>query len=414
MRKFLLVVVVILLAAGALAYYLQATTPATSHGIRVPLTPHQHELLASVPASADAFALIPTAAVVRAKLMANPITRRTLMQISENQQLPRSWMLGGADLVVWRTGKQTSYAVRLDPLRAALVRCYLMVGAGVEARVSSGTFFINAGAGEPLGSQRLDALLSGANGLEPGDALVVQLAGSRGAFPPIGRPAVTMIRIGADDVTLHSVAAMEHRLQPVQSPAEAGAPSTRPRFPRNALASATFSEPPRLVGDLDRLFITRLSRLLDDGGSIVLYDVNPGTLLPRPDGVIIARATPENRQAVRKIKDVVKTFGDVRESGDSILLSLDRDSMAKFSTDSFVDAEWPSNDWAARLDPRRALPILDRLGGNAGFRLAASRLYRSSQDLQRWIGYLSEAESIEAAHSINGTTEELRVRVASK
>ena len=403
-----------LLAAAAVAFYLKATTPKTSAGVRLPLTPAQHQLLESVPASADAFALIPAAAVVRAKLIANPITRRPIMEWAGNQQLPRSWMLGGADLVVWRSGKQTSYAARLDPLRAALVRLYLMVGAGIDARESAGTFLINAGAGEPLGAQRLDQLLSVANGLEPGDALVVQQDRSRGAFPPIGRPAITIVKVGTDDVMIHCVAPWREARPRASSSADDGRRSTVPRFPRNALASATFHEPPRIVGDLDRLFFTRLSHLVDSGGSIIIYDVNPGTLLPRPDGVIIAKATPENRQTVQKIEAAVKTFGEIAESDGEIRLSLDHDSMKKFSTDTFADAEWPANDWSARLDPRRAAPILDRLADNVGFRLAASRLYRSSRDLQRWIGYLSQAESIEAAHSIGGTTEDLRVRVASK
>ncbi len=410
MRKFLLVVVlVILLAAVAVVLYLRSTTPSTSAGVGLPLTPAQHRLLEAVPVTADAFALIPAAAVVRAKLTANPITRRPLQEWAENQPLPSSWMLGAADLVVWRTGKHTSYAVRLDPLRAALLRLYLMISGGTETRVSAGTFLINAVTGEPLGAQRLDQFLSVAKGLEAGDAVVVQQDASHGAFPPVGRPAITMVRIGADDVTLQSVAPLS-----ASPAAEDGRRSTRPRFPRHALASATFREPPRIVGDLDRLLIARLSHLLDGGGSIVLYDVNPGTLLPRPAGVILGKATPEARQIVRRIGDAVRMFGEIDESGGEILLALDRHSMTKYRTDTFVDAYWPSNDWAARLDPRRAAPILDRCAGNAGFRLAASRLYRSSRDLQRWIRYLSDAESVEAAHSIGGTTEELRVRVASK
>jgi hypothetical protein len=130
--------------------------------------------------------------------------------------------------------------------------------------------------------------------------------------------------------------------------------------------------------------------------------------------VIIARDTPENRQTVEKVSDAVKTFGEISESNGEIVLALDHDSPRKLAADTFVGAHWPSNDWSVRIDARRAAPILDRLADNAGFRIAASRLYRSSRDLQRWIGYLSQADSIEAAHSIAGSTEELRVRVASK
>lgn len=406
MKKFLLIVLVLAVLAVALAFYLKATTPATSAGVRFPLTPQQHELLASVPASAEVFALIPTAAVFRAKVIANPITRQPVMEWAENQQLPRPWMLGGADLVIWRSGKQTSYAVHLDPLRAALVRMYIMIGSGIDAHVNAGTFLINAGAGQPLGAAALDRLLSAANGLPPADAIIVQVGGGRGSFPPVGRPAVTTVQIGSNEVGLTSRAIVEGAASP--------AALQRPRFARGALIAATFHDPPRIVGDIDRLFIARVSHLLDDGGSIVLYDVNAGTLLPRPDGLIVARATPENLQTVEKISSAVQTFGQIRKSKEQILLSFDKHSMTSYSTDTFVDGYWPSNDWAARVDPKRAVPLLQKLGDNAGLRLAAPRIYRAARDLRRWIESLSAAESIEAAHSMSGPTEELHVRITSK
>lgn len=406
MKKFLLIVVIVAVIAIAVAYYLKATTPTTSAGVRVPLTPAQHELLASVPAYADTFALVPAAAVAQQKLFANPVTRPAVLAFAEQHRLPYAWMIGDADLTVWRAGKETSYAIRLDPFRAALVRLYLMFASGVDAQVSSGRFLINAGAAEPLGDQRLDQILAPANGLGPADALVVEQASARG-FPPIGRPAVTAVNLGTDDVTLTSIAPSS------QNAATAGAPF-RPRFPQDALVSGVFHERPRLVGELDRLFIARVSHLLDGGGSIVIYDVNPGTLLPRPDGLIVANATPDNAKTVHGIEDIVKEFGDVRQTGGQFLVSFDKDSMQRYTVESFADARWPTNDWAARLDVRRATPILDKLAGNPGLRIAAPRIYRSARDLDDWIGYLQNAASVEASHSLGATTEELRVRIASK
>ncbi|HEV8660314.1 MAG TPA: hypothetical protein VGS96_17035 [Thermoanaerobaculia bacterium] len=426
MRKFLLFILIIAVIIAALIVYLKATTPVTSSGVRFPLTPLQHELLASVPASAEAFALIPSAAAFHAKLLANPITRGPMERWSVNQSLPRPWMMGGADLVVWRAGKQTSYAIRLDPLRAAVVRMYLMLGSGIDARVKAGTFLINAGAGQPLGTQRLDQMLAWVNGLESADAIIVQQAASRGAFPPIGRPTVTTLQIGADDIELRSVGLLppgeggrrpdEGRPSPGASrhPLPEGEGTAIPRFPRGALISAIFREPPRVVGDLDRLLFARLSHLLDDGGSIVLYDVNAGTFLPRPDGLIIVKATPDNRKAVERIRSAVETFGEIRESGGHILLSFDRDSMKKYESETLIDAHWPSNDWAVRIDPKRTVPLLEKLADSTGLRLAASRVYRSARDLRGWIEPLANADSIEAAHLTTATSEELRVRIASK
>lgn len=407
MKKFLLVLLIVALIAGALAFYLEATTPRTSAGVRFPLTPKQRQLLASVPASAEAFALIPTAAAFREKLFSNPITRPPIEQWAEFQQLPRSWMLGDADLVAWRAGKRIAFAIHLDPLRAALVRIYLMMGSALDARVNEGTLLINAGAGEPLGPAGLDQVLALTSGLGSADAVVVQQAASRGAFPPVGRPAVTTVRLGTDEVNVISRSASE-------TPPPAASPLMRPRFPRGALIAATFREPPRIVSDLDRLFIARVSHLLDDGGSIVLYDVNAGTLLPRPNGLMIAKATPDHRQTVERIRSAVEWFGEIRDTGDQLLVSFDKTSLITYSTDTLVDAQWPSNDWAARVDPKRAVPLLEKLGGNMGLRLAAPRIYRAARDLRRWIESLSDAESIEAAHSFTGSTEELRVRITSK
>ena len=409
MRKFAIVVVVIALLAGALAFFLKATAPKSSPGVRFPLTPAQRELLASVPATADTFALIPTAAFVRAKLIANPITRGPVLDWAGNAQIPRSWMIGDADLVIWRSAKQTSYAIHLDPLRAAVVRMYMMLGSGIDARVSAGTFLINAGAGEPLGLTRVDQLLATANGLGAADAIVVQQGHASNGFPPIERPSVTAIEIGKDDVNLTSVA-------PLTSAASAAAVggATRPRFPSNALIAATFRQPPRIVGDLDRLFMARVSHLLDDGGSIVLYDVNTGTLLPRPDGLIVAKNTPENQTLVKKIEEPARVFGEIRTTKDQLLVSFDKNSMQRYAIETFVDATWPSNDWAVRLDAKRAVPLLEKLGDNTGLRLAAPRIYRSARDLRRWIEYLSTAQSVEASHSVGATTEALRVRIASK
>jgi len=413
-RKFAIIVVIIALVIGALAFFLKATTPKTTAGVRFPLTPAQRELLASVPSTADTFALVPTAAVVRAKLIANPITRGPILDWAETAQIPRSWMIGDADLVVWRGAKQTSYAIHLDPLRAAVVRMYVMLGSGIDARVSSGTFLINAGAAEPLGLTRVDQLLASASRLGPADAIVVQQGRGSNGFPPIARPSVTAVQIGKDDVNLVSVAPLSGGQAP--TPVQTGeAPVLqRARFPQNALFSATFRQPPRVVGDLDRLFLARVSHLLDDGGSIVLYDVNAGTLLPRPDGLIVANNTPENQMLLKKIEEPARTFGQIRTTNEQLLVSFDKDSMQRYAIENFVDAQWPSNDWAVRLDPKRGVPLLQQLGDNTGLRLAAPRIYRSARDLRRWIEYLSAAQSVEAAHSVTATTEELRVRVASK
>jgi hypothetical protein len=406
-KKLVIVVAVVAFLLGALAYYLQATTPSTSAGVRFPLTPEQHDLLASVPGSASTFALIPAAAVFQTKLFANPVTRDAVERWSQDQQLPRAWMLGSADVAVWRDGKQTGYAVHLDPVRAAVLRMSMMFLSSVQGRTPA-PILVNATASEPLGSQRLDQLLGVTNGLGPADAIVVQDERGSGSFPPIGRPALTAVQLGANDIVLTSVAAM------TSTASAAAVEGATPQFPRNALVAATFRERPRVVGDLDRLFITKVSQLLDDGGSIVLYGLNPGTLLPRPNGLIVAKDTPDNRSAIDRIRSAVETFGEIKRAGDHLLISFDHTSLKSYAADTLADAQWPSNDWAVRLDATRAVPLLDRLSRNTGLRFAAPRIYRSSRDLRQWLEDLSGAGSIEAAHSLSPGAEELRVRITSK
>ncbi len=415
MRKFTIVILTLIVAVAvalaAVVIYLSTAVPAASGGVHFPLTPAQLDLLAAVPANAETFALIPAASAVRARLIANPLTRDPILEWIDKPQVPRPWMIGDADLVMWRAAKRTSYAIHLDPLRAGIVRVYLMLGSGLDARVSAGTLLINPAAGEPLGASRLDRILAVANGLPSADAVVVQQGPESNGFPPMPRPVVTTVQIGAEDLNLTSLSARVE--SPDRGPQTSEPqPAVRPRFPEGALLAATFRHPPRFVSDLDRLLMSKVSRLLDDGGTIVLYDVNAGTLMPRPDGLIVANATEQNEEVISRIEPAVRLFGEIRRKGSELLVSFDNESMGRYSAEAFANASWLSNDWSVRLDPQRAAPILKRLGDNTGLRLIAPRLYRSARDLRRWIDWLSSARSLEAAHSVNAATEELRVRVA--
>jgi hypothetical protein len=393
-RKFILVVAVLALLVVAAVVYLKATTPTTSDGVRFPLSPHQRALLASVPESAEAFALIPAAAVVQSKLLANPVTRDAAAEFIEHEHLPRPWMLGNADLVIWRDRKQTGFSVHLDPIRQLFVR-------NIPADFSF----------HALGEQRLAKLLELTEGFEPADAIVIQ-QGHDNTYPPIERPAVTTVKVTGDEVILRSGGQAPPPVREGDQDRRGRLSSTR--FPRGALLAATFQDPPRAVGDLDRLLGTNISTLLQDGGSIILYDVETGTLLPRPKGLIAVPATPEKRAAAGRIARVAEVIGEVRESGDRILISFDRTSLGSFMSEQFVDPTWPEGDWSARVDPKRLVPILEDLGDSTGLRLATPRLHRSIRDFRRWMRHLSHASSIEASHTETPEREELRVRISAK
>ncbi len=394
-RKFLIFVVAIVLLAGGAVLVLIATTPRQSAGVRVPLGPRERALIARVPESAEAFAIIPTAAALGTKVRANPVTRAALESWSASHPLPRPWMIGGADLVAWKSGKEVRYSVELDWIRGLLVR---MSGSDVTG-----------GPGEPL----LDAATVGqivdlASKLPPGDALLVQRASSRDAYPPMERPTVTSVRISASEIMLTSVGAAVHG-----GPAAGETPAAT-RFPHSAVISAAFSSAPRIVGDLNRFFGAKVSSLLEDGGMISIYDVDTRKLLPRPIGVIVLPADPA-RKAI--LDEFVKRLSGIRVRtgvlGNMLLLSFD-DSIDVFQKDAFAPAAEPNAQWAVRIDPARMVPILNALGENVGLRIIAPRLFRSARDLDRWISGLERAETIEATDSVDAGVEILRVRIGSK
>jgi hypothetical protein len=197
-------------------------------------------------------------------------------------------------------------------------------------------------------------------------------------------------------------------------PAAETAAATQKQFPKTAMLAVTFAQPPRILDDLKRLLRADIGALVADGGTIALYDVDTGTLLPRPDGVIAVPATDARRAAMADVVRIAELVGETRDTGGELLVSFDRKSVGLYLKDGVVPATWPATGWALRMDPKRFVPILERLGDSTGLRLAAPRIYRSARDLRRWVRYLEAADVIEAADSAAGGVEELRVRIASK
>jgi hypothetical protein len=426
LRKFLKLVLVIAIIIAAVAAALLFTTPSQGPGVRFPLTQDERTLLSFVPSSADSFAIVPTAAATFAKLDANPVTRGPLDEWRSKHSMPRPWMLGGADLVAWKAEGRTSYAVRLDPLRASLVRVFLLIAGDSE---SSHSFRINETAEQPMTAEDVSVIAGLTTGLPPGDILVVQREGGRAAFPPIARPAVSSMAISRDQIDVVSHAAFEDRYaghndaatMPPNAPASSSMPPA-PRFARGAMMSMWFSEAPRAVDDLNRLFGAKVSSLVSEGGEVVLYDIESGKLLPRPRGVFVVPADEARRDAVHHLESLAPTevreaLGfhiDTAERGSELIVAFDRTSVPQYLKDAFAPFTWPASRWAARVDAQHLVPVLEQLDGNLGLRIAAPRLYRSARDLERWIAALREAQSIEAADSVSGSTEELRVRIEAK
>ncbi len=400
MKKLLLILLVLAAIVAAGAIYLRATTPSQSRGVAFPLRAADHEILTHVPADAEAFALVPNAAALEGKLRANPVTRDAADSWSQKQRLPRPWMIGGADLLAWRSEGRTRYYLRLDPVRAFVVRTYTMIAGG------SDTILINAPAEAALAPEELQRIEAMASRLPAADAFVVQRVAGRGAFPPIARPAVSSIAVTPAAIRIVSRAASD---EPPSSPLAAS-------FPKSAVLAAAFREPPRIVDDLNRLLGVKVAALLAGGGSLALYDVELGKLLPRPIGVFAVPA--ERRAAFNDVVDLAKqgqSLGyEVRtaERGGQLLLSFDR-SLDLYLKDTFEPRQFPSARWAVRADAARLVPILSRLRDNLGLRIASPRIFRGARDAERWIAALGRAASIEAVDSTDGSAEQLSVDIAA-
>jgi hypothetical protein len=401
MRTFIIILCILAVVVLGVAVFLVVTTPKEAPPLRFPLTRAQQELLGHVPPDAEAYALVPAPVVLMEKFEANPITREPVTRWTNEHPLPPAAMLGRADAVAWRIDKTTAYAVRFDPVRALFARAWTMFSMA-QTSWHGRTLVIGAEGGAAGSSPPAELQL--ANGLPDGDVFVVQRKESRGAFPPIGRPAVTSVKVTAEHIELASRAAAKDDGGGLQ-------PTLRSDLPRAAMLSVSFTEAPRLLGDLERLIASDVDALVGNGGSIALYGVDTGTLLPRPFGAIIVPANEASRAAAAKYGNV---FGEVRESGGQLVIAFDRNSAAQYLKDARAPLPWPANRWALRMDPVRLIPVLRKAGDNPALRFATPRIHRAARDLRRWMGTLEQARSVEAAASVTGGVEELRVRVASK
>jgi len=299
-------------------------------------------------------------------------------------------MVGGADLLVWKSVGTTRYFVRLDPFRAFIVRIF------------GHAQLLAPSEEQPIDSASAAQIVDLASRLPAGDAFVVQRESARGAYPPIARPAVTAVSVTPSEIRLVSVGAA------VPGGPAAGTAAAPPKFPRGAVLSVNYTSPPRAVTELDRLFGTKMSTLFDDGGTLCVYDVDVRKLLPRPLGVFVLPDDPRRRAVVDSLHDLVRTG----QKDGMLLLSFDH-SIDQYQKDVF-DEPAAGNQWNVRIDPSRMVPILNSLGDNLGLRILAPRLFRSARDLDQWIGGLEQAKVIEASDSADSHGETLQVRIAAK
>jgi hypothetical protein len=74
--------------------------------------------------------------------------------------------------------------------------------------------------------------------------------------------------------------------------------------------------------------------------------------------------------------------------------------MGLYIKDVMEPGRWPATRWALRLDPKRLIPILRKVGDSPGLRFASPRLHRAARDLRRWMDALQNADKVEAALTV--------------
>jgi hypothetical protein len=401
MRLLLLILLTLVLVLGAAALWLVRSTPDDAPPLRFPLDADQRQLLASAPADAEVVALLPAVAVVHGRLLANAVTRQPVLEWTSRTEVPPRWVVGAADAAIWRAGETTGFAVRLDPVRAILARGWFAVAARQPVTWAGSTLLVNAPSAGGFDAAAVETLT---RGLPASDALVIHTANDEQAFPPGARPAVSGVTIAANELSITTRTPLDD--------APAG-PPVRPSFPQGAMFAGWFASAPRLLADLERLWGGDVSALAADGGIVALYELDSGTLLPRPRGAIAVPAAPATRAAADDLRGVIGLIGEVREHEGELIVSFDRRSAAEYAADPRVPSSWMVTDWALRIDARRFMPALGALDKPA-IRFVAPRVYRNARNLRRWIGALGEADLIEAAHASGAEAAELRIRVTSK
>jgi hypothetical protein len=436
MKRTLLVVGIAAAAIAVVAIYLVATVPTTVTPVAAPFGGAAAALLAQVPAGATDIAYARRASALYREALADPIAGPPLRQWSDRAGLTHlPLLLGSSDAVLWRSADGGfGFAARPDLMRRMLLHLYLSVSGRDDLSMENGALVMNAGEAGASATPVVSELESLAAGLPPADLMVLQREGSRGAFPPIGRPAMTAIRLTGGSILLDS-----------RSRAGSGEPDVQAALPfappAGAMLSIAMARPPRLAGELNRLFATRVTPLLDQGGMLVVYDVDARSLVPRPVGLVVLRADDAHRAALsafvgslasmagaaaavskRRVgtvevesRDAYGMRVETAETRSELLLSFDRSSIDRYlAAPARRAVDLAPAVWTAEVIPSIAAPVVGRLSHSPGFRILAPKLYRAAADLERWMVALQGASGVDVQKDLAGGQQRLRVTIRAK
>lgn len=396
MRKLLLLAIILLIALAAYLFIPPLRDPQPGS-----LTQTQRALLERVPADADVVAIVPSVAATYYKARTHKLTRSAMHDLREKNDpglLP--FILGNCDLVIWRKESETSYIANPDWLRRLLIRA-------IDRRVVDDDGILLLGRSDTP-SASVSAAFAQLHRGAAGHVFVWQREGGR-SFPPIGRPAVSTMRLEENALRVESLAPENRPLRSV---------SSMP-LPKNAMLAAVVSEPPEWIDDLERALPIHISPLLDRGALFALYRIEDRPLFPRPFGVLAlpagaARAAELERQldsliplgglaevTTRTVNGMTvrkrSGLGFVIESAqvhDRFVISFDKTSVEQFIHGEFQNSAGTAFLWSIRLVPRDVVPALNDVRENRGLRLVARDLSRGADRIYRSARWFESADEI--------------------
>ncbi|HUP63907.1 MAG TPA: hypothetical protein VM557_01330 [Thermoanaerobaculia bacterium] len=406
MRVALLLVTIIVLA---LAAWLAWPLLAPGREVAFEDVPVLGDFIGSAPIDTEEIILVPSfSSAWRAY---GPLLERRL---GEGEGLPAAaaWLIGASPTAIWTRPDSWGGATRPDPIRRFLIPFLAARFLDLRVEREGDIILFNPNDEPTIGEIPRDCLSE-----RSGSAFVIRLA--EGGFPPIPRPAFTAISFDGDRLKIASCA-RGHEPLPTTS-------LTGVEMPSDALIAIRFAEPPPAIESIEKAVPIDLTRYLADGGSVALYGIETGGLVPRPSIVFGIRADDDRAAGIMAELDRATTRGAMKlllgmgedrtrvvggvtvtrregigltiefaRRGDELLIAFDGRSLEKLLSGGFVPTEDGEVSWHLRARPDQLLPVLDDLGSNPALRLFAEDFSRETRKLAAEIRALPPARLLVA------------------
>lgn len=423
MPKSLLFLILLLLLVAAPVIYIAATTPLGLEELQLGRSSRAEALLRLVPSDAADVAFLPRAgAAVRA--IQNHAALRNAFGDDALSSPFLPFLLGRSDVVVWRGAEARGAVARLDPVRAMLLRVYMMRGGdGLSVASSGGVTIVTSGTAAAPDASRAAEWIALAPFLR-GHVFVISTASSRLGFPPIARPSLTAMMLDGRSIRTRSHAA--HRDAP-----PAGDLS-RFRLPSAARIAASVNECPGALKSIRRLIPFDVCRVFAHGGLVAIYGVDTGRLIPRLQGLLVvpassvpadllaATAAPEERRRVGDVEILRKRLSgatfEIARRGDDLLIGLDKTGIESYLADTLLDPPAKSGNaqWVVRVRPDELNRVLTAIEKRKELSLLAPEVGRTVRDLRDATAVIAGASSAVSVRTTEGPLDVIDGEVAAK